>query len=219
MWKHVKCEEQDIFHDMYWPCYNVWPCCRGKDTECAKYDRLVVRLWRGILGPQLVAQPRPLLVSAAPPPATNTLGHQTSRRCNQGISSIFYLAYLWTIFHTHTHNLKADINAVMVFVCVVIFPTVVRQLIWSCYRPGMKEPSKSGFNERSLPSHQLAAVSPAPPLTRLTAWLGLLEANLQALFDKMERTITSAEKHRTILSSYNSMKAQVQVGTFFLGKA
>ena len=41
----------------------------------------------------------------------------------------FYLAYLWTIFHTHTHNLKADINAVMVFVCVVIFPTVVRQLI------------------------------------------------------------------------------------------
>ena len=32
---------------------------------------------------------------------------------------------------------------------------------------------------------------------------------MQALFDKMERTITSAEKHRTILSSYNSMKAQV----------
>ena len=63
-----------------------------------------------------------------PPPATNTLSHQTSRRCYQGISSIFYLAYLWTIFHTHTHNLKADINAVMVFVCVVIFPTVVHHL-------------------------------------------------------------------------------------------
>ena len=133
---------------------NVWPCCRGKDTECAKYDRLVVRLWRGILGPQLVAQPRPLLVSAAPPPATNTLGHQTSRRCyHRGFPQFFTLPTCGP-YPIHTQNLKADINAVMVFVCVVIFPTVVRQLIWSCYRPGMKEPSKSGFNERSLPSSE-----------------------------------------------------------------
>ena len=31
-------------------------------------------------------------------------------------------------YSIHTQNLKADINAVMVFVCVVIFPTVVHQL-------------------------------------------------------------------------------------------
>ena len=139
--------KQNFFHDMYWPCYNVWPCCRGKDTECAKYDRLVVRLWRGILGPQLVAQPRPLLVSAAPPPATNTLGHQTSRRCNHRGFPQFFTSPTCGPYpiHTHTHNLKADINAVMVFVCVVIFPTVVHHLSWSCCRLGWKSRAKVGL--------------------------------------------------------------------------